>query len=247
MPQEKRLRIFAGPNGSGKTSLFHDFSNKFKSNVGYFLNADNLEKELREKGFINLAELGLNIKEKAFLKFDTESTLKKKAGEDGFIVDIQFKDNILVNIPKETNSYEAAFVASFIRNEFIKAGISFSFETVMSHSSKLKEVEQANKVGFKTYLYYVCTETPVINKERIIVRVEKGGHPVSEEKINSRYTSSLDLLSQAIGLVHRAYIFDNSGKQYKLIAEFYKGAIKKYEPRNIPKWFHVNVVQKLDF
>jgi len=41
---QPRLRIFAGPNGSGKSTLFESLSKKY--DVGVFVNADNIEKEL---------------------------------------------------------------------------------------------------------------------------------------------------------------------------------------------------------
>ncbi|WP_028981449.1 hypothetical protein [Sporocytophaga myxococcoides] len=243
--KEKRLRIFAGPNGSGKSSLFHDFSNKADFKVGYFLNADNVEKELREKGFINLSELNLEVDKKSFQDFNKSSSLKRKAKKEGYKIDIKFKDNILVNLPKETNSYEAAFVTAFIRQEFIKTGISYSFETVMSHPSKLDEMVSAKNAGYKTYLYYICTESPIINKDRIDNRVEMGGHNVDEDKIRSRYFASLNLLYNAIKLVRRAYIFDNSGREYKLIAEFFEGEVK-YHNKTFPKWFLRDVIEKMD-
>lgn len=240
--KQKRLRIFAGPNGSGKSSLFHDFSNRVDFKVGYFLNADNVEKELREKGFINLSEINLEVDKKSFQDFSKSSTLKKKAKKEGYKIDIKYIDNILVNQSKETNSYEAAFVTAFIRQEFIKSGISYSFETVMSHPSKLEDIILANKAGYKTYLYYISTESPIVNKDRIDNRVGKGGHYVGEDKINSRYIASLDLLFEAIKLVRRAYIFDNSERKYKLVAEFFKGEMK-YHDKKFPAWFLKNVIE----
>jgi predicted ABC-type ATPase len=247
MGKQKRLRIFAGPNGSGKSSLYLDFSKESKFTIGYFLNADLIEKQLLEKGFVNLSDFNIEASEKDFLKFSKNSKLKKKAQKEGFKIDIQFKENFLVNLPKETNSYEAAFVSEFLRQELIKLGKTFSFETVMSHESKIEEIINANKEGYKTYLYYICTESSLINKDRVDARVEKGGHYVDDSKIESRFYKSLDLLYNAIRVVHRAYIFDNSGKEYKLIAEFYRGESVKYYTKSFPKWFHQNVIQKLDF
>ena len=129
----------------------------------------------------------------------------------------------------------------------MNAGQSFSFETVMSHKSKLEEIRQANEVNYKTYLYYISTESPIINKDRVAMRVEKGGHPVEPAKIFSRYTDSLELLYDAVQLVHRAYLFDNSGKEYKLVAEFYKGEMAQIDPRDLPQWFHKSILQKVSF
>ena len=52
MPKNKRLRVFAGPNGSGKSTLFDEFKKKY--DPGYFINADELEKQLNNSGLIYL-------------------------------------------------------------------------------------------------------------------------------------------------------------------------------------------------
>jgi hypothetical protein len=55
-------------------------------------------------------------------------------------------ENCIVDKSKETHSYEASFVAAFIRSILFKSGKSFSYETVMSHSSKVKELKAAQKI-----------------------------------------------------------------------------------------------------
>jgi predicted ABC-type ATPase len=245
MPEPtKRMRIFAGPNGSGKSTLHRNFPSGLSTPI--FINADEIEKSLALKGFINLNDLNLHCTSRSFIKYSEKSTLKQKSEKEGYKIDIQLKNNVLVNIPKETHSYEAAFVAGYLRKELIREGNSFSFESVLSHKSKLEEITEANKAGFQTYLYFICTETPQINIERVFNRVELGGHPVSKDKIESRYYNSLDLLYDTIKLVHRAYIFDNSGKSYKIIAQFYKGIHSQFYGKTFPKWFQNYVVQKIE-
>ncbi len=240
------MRVFAGPNGSGKSFLYNVLHDSGKFNSTYFLNADNIERQLGEKGFINLSELNLRADIQSYLEFSESSSLIVKARNEGYNVDIQFVDNFLVNKSKNTNSYEAAFLASYLRKEFIKVGRSFAFETVMSHSSKLNDIKEANSAGFQTYLYYIATESPIINIDRIESRVAKGGHWVADDKVISRFHDSLSLLYDAIQLVKRAYIFDNSGREYKLIAEFNNG-IMKDSHHKLPSWFHKYVIQKISF
>ncbi|MCX6350708.1 MAG: hypothetical protein NTX03_02480, partial [Bacteroidetes bacterium] len=48
----KRLRIFAGPNGSGKTTIINALKNKVK--LGVYINADDIENSFSTKGFIDL-------------------------------------------------------------------------------------------------------------------------------------------------------------------------------------------------
>jgi predicted ABC-type ATPase len=244
MQKNKRLRIFAGPNGSGKSTLFKEFKNKY--DPGVFINADELEKQLSSTGFIDLAEVGLKVSDKElenFKKTKEAKSLLKKAQEEGSIINIELKDNFIVDKAKDTHSYEAAFTAAFIRHLLTKDNKSYSFETVMSHLSKLEEIKEANKLGYKTYLYFVCTDNSEINISRVENRVEKGGHDVDPEKIKSRYQNTLNNLADAIQLVYRAYLFDNS-KNLKLIAEVFEGESIQLHKTNLPEWFNIYVLKK---
>ena len=75
------------------------------------------------------------------------------------------------------------------------------------------------KRGYRVYLYFVATDDPAINIDRVRRRVLQGGHPVPEDKIIERYHKSIALLTEACQVAHRAYIFDNSGAEHKLPAE----------------------------
>ena len=57
----KRLRILAGPNGSGKSSVYRTLKQNKDFHWGIFVNADEMEMQLRERRFIDLAQYGLNV------------------------------------------------------------------------------------------------------------------------------------------------------------------------------------------
>jgi predicted ABC-type ATPase len=149
-----------------------------------------------------------------------------------------FADNKLFFNGFLPNSYHASAICNYIRDQLLLSRQSFSFETVMSHESKIHFLRDAQKMGYRTYLYFVATETPDINVVRVQERVEKGGHPVPEDKIRSRYERSINLLYDAIGFANRAYIFDNSHEQHEpiLIAE-YNGKELIARVDAIPYWF----------
>lgn len=237
MPSNKKIRIFAGPNGSGKSTLFHEFSKNY--NTGFFINADILEKRLAESGLIDLKEIGLDATQSdldAFMTLDSSKTLFNKAAEEGHVIDIFVKENFIVDASKETHSYEGAFIASFIRHLLITQNKSFSFETVMSHTSKIDEIKQVVSLGYNAYLYFVCIDSPEVNVSRVNNRVEKGGHEVAEDKIIDRYYRTLENLHLALPHCYRAYLFDNSGKEQLLIAEVYKGSME-LKTDKLPNWF----------
>jgi predicted ABC-type ATPase len=105
------------------------------------------------------------------------------------------------------------------------------------------------KVISKEYLsgIFVNADDFEKNIERVKNRVLKDGHNVHEEKIKSRYFKTLENLADAIRSVHRAYIFDNSGNQYELIAEIYQGNAFKFHSSSIPEWFEKYVYNKFKF
>lgn len=237
MPSKKKIRIFAGPNGSGKSTLFHEFSKQY--NTGFFINADNLEKKLAETGLIDLEEMGLTADQKDldhFKKLSTSKSLFSKAISEGHAIDIFIRDNFIVDTSKQTHSYEGAFIASFIRHLLVLQHKSFSFETVMSHDSKLDEIKKMIQEGYDAYLYFICIDSPAVNISRVQNRVQKGGHLVKDSKITDRYYKTLEILHKALPFCYRAYIFDNSGKEQILLAEVYKGNME-IKTNQLPNWF----------
>ncbi|MCP6330158.1 hypothetical protein NL460_28890, partial [Klebsiella pneumoniae] len=79
----------------------------------------------------------------------------------------------------------------FMRHQWIASQTSFTFETVMSSSDKIDLLHHARHHGFRTYLYFVCTDSPLINADRVRNRVSEGGHDVPAEKISDRYNRAI--------------------------------------------------------
>src|SRR5437868_5288441 len=106
----------------------------------------------------------------------------------------------------------------------------------MSHESKVDFLKKARSKGYRTYLYFVSTAGPRINCQRVAARVEKGGHPVPDDKVISRYYKSLDLLAPAIKHTDRAYIFDNSFSEVELKLEATAAKLIHARSDSIPDW-----------
>lgn len=92
----------------------------------------------------------------------------------------------------------------------ISNGLSFAWETVFSHESRLEIMESAKKKGYLIHLYYITTKNPDINVARVRTRVMQGGHDVPEDKIRSRYFRSISYLPQMILAADEVMVFDNS-------------------------------------
>jgi predicted ABC-type ATPase len=147
------------------------------------------------------------------------------------------------------NSYYSSVISDFIRHKLLDLNRSFTFETVMSSDDKVKFMKRAQDQGYRTYLYFVATDSVTININRVANRVDDGGHPVAEEKIIKRYRGSLDLLPSAVAASNRSYIFDNSAEKSVLLAEVTDGTDLQYHCEEIPEWFvnaYIDKVTDLD-
>jgi predicted ABC-type ATPase len=233
---KKRMRVFAGPNGSGKTTIITSL--KSKINFGVYINADDIESLLTQHKEFSFGQYHLNIEEPAlqdFFKTSLFAPVKRKEPE--LWKNLEVSNNILY-VKTSIDSYLAADIAEFIRQQLLVKGISFTYETVMSHEGKISFLQQARENGYRVYLYYVATEDPEINISRVNVRVAQEGHYVPPETIKARYYKSLTNLKQAVKQSNRAYIFDNSGAASLLIAEITEGLeVKVYDPEKAPNWF----------
>lgn len=245
----KRLRIVAGPNGSGKSTIIEMLRKNF--DCGVYLNTDDIEKILSDKGLLRLSDylIESNSEEyQAFLKNKNIQSLIAKAEIDGFPIHLRFDTNLLIT-DEPTHSYEAALAAEFLKDRLLSQGELFTFETVMSHPSKLDFVKAAQRSDYKIYLYFVSTESVEINIQRVAQRVIKKGHPVPEDHIRSRYTKSLELLSQMIPLSYRTYLFDNSSETETFLraAEIYRGKELTIHIDPVPEWINTYVINPLNF
>jgi len=123
-------------------------------------------------------------------------------------------DEIALNLSGDLmgKAYEASRIAEEQRQQFLANRQSFAFETVMSHPSKVLLLEQAQALGYQVNLFFVGTEDPQINIDRVLERVSEGGHDVPSTKIVERYYRSLALLPAAIENSNFSTIYDNSKK-----------------------------------
>jgi predicted ABC-type ATPase len=235
----KRMRVFAGPNGSGKTTIFKGILADNNVNVGVFVNADEIEHLLNTQKKLDLNLFGLAISQtrvQKFFRFSQFSPVKRN--ELDLYSKISIHQNCL-HINSKIDSYLAADIAEFLRQELLQHQISFTYETVMSHSSKIDFLRKAKLEGFRVYLYFIATEDPEININRVQLRVAQDGHDVMPDIIKNRYFKSLQNLKEAVKQTDRTYIFDNSGTSAHLIAEVYQGTeVILNKAVQLPNWVH---------
>lgn len=214
----KRLRVIAGPNGSGKSSVYQRIHHLVR--MGHYVNPDELGAAFAKNDSIDLDPFNLDCRPEALRNYlRSERSFVHKAETAGEPVTLFLRDSRLGVSEQNRTDYNAALAAGFLRRQLLASGQSFTFESVLSDKRKLKELEAARQLGYRVYLYFVCTEDLEINIDRVANRVAKGGHPVPEENIRSRYGRTLENLLPAFLLADRAYLFDNSGERMELAVE----------------------------
>ena len=230
-----RLRMLAGPNGSGKSTLAAQLSSDYAVNLYRFVNADLLFAEVVQS---HRTACPFSIDNAELVEFVAQSTYPreyKRPFESGEIyID---EEDYLHFSANGINSYSVAIVADFFKEQYLKHRISFSFETVFSHPAKIDILRRAQAAGFKTYMYFVATENPVINVNRIRERVALGGHDVPEEKTRSRYLCCMEQVRYALPYLNRAYFFDNSTEQSLYLAEYESEVGFTLHSELLPSWF----------
>ncbi len=78
----KILRVFAGPNGSGKSIITRQENS---STLGFYLNADEVERMLRIDGKFSLSNFQISATETEFKAYLRQSSLFEKFGSNDLL------------------------------------------------------------------------------------------------------------------------------------------------------------------
>lgn len=241
---KKRLRIFAGPNGSGKSTIT-SIVVESGIHLGYYINADELKISINNTHIFDATNYSLDLVAEDFFCNFKNSSLYNLSGGDDFVGTIKVDRNRLI-FNSDVNDYFVSFLAEYIRNLLLTCCNKFTFETVMSHRSKLDFLLKAKELGYKIYLYFVALENPILNCNRVKARASQGGHDVPVEKIIERYTRTMDLAIEAMKIADITFFFDNSYSQPKLFASVENNCLKIDDTiEYIPSWFNRYIIEKI--
>jgi predicted ABC-type ATPase len=135
-------------------------------------------------------------------------------------------------------SLKAAQKAEALREESLAQRRSLVFETVFSAPDKIEFIVKAKHLDYFIRLFFICTDSPLINVNRISRRRLKGGHDVPPAKILSRYAKSIAQCAIAVKLVDRAYIYDNSvdDADPQLLFRTANGGLQKVYRQPVNDW-----------
>ena len=128
-------------------------------------------------------------------------------------------------------------MAEQIRQKLLQQGVSFCFETVFSHPSKIDFVAHARAQGYDVILAYIHLNTSELNEARVYQRISEGGHAVPVDKIHSRIPRTMRHIGVVLPLVNQARLLDNSHRDnpYQQIACVKRG-IRQWVRDPLPHW-----------
>ena len=100
-----------------------------------------------------------------------------------------------------------------LREEAMEQGLSFAYETVFSHPSRVNEFLRLKQKGYRILLVFIATDDVEINVRRVIQRFETKtttGHYVEPDTVRDRYERVMKLLPTAAEYADATFIYDNS-------------------------------------
>jgi hypothetical protein len=106
----------------------------------------------------------------------------------------------------------------------------------MSGKRELELLRYAKDAGYKVNLVYCGVESPERSIRRVKSRVIDGGHNVPPADVIRRYDRSMEKLPEALKLVDRVFVLDNSKAKHKLIMTMEHG-VARFLTRDQPEWF----------
>lgn len=95
----------------------------------------------------------------------------------------------------------------------------FALETTLSSKNHLQTIKKAQEQGFEITLLFFWLNSVELAKERVKIRVSKGGHDIPQEVIARRYERGLENLDKYYALCNDWFVYDNSNNLSELIMD----------------------------
>ena len=130
------------------------------------------------------------------------------------------------------------------REAHLEAKRSFAIETTLTGRSELELMRRARDRSFRVNLVFIGLDDVALSATRVAQRVREGGHNVPAADLQRRFTRSLAHLAPALMIADRAWVFDNSGEQRKLILARRRLQVRHLAER-LPAWAEVAIPSQL--
>lgn len=139
------------------------------------------------------------------------------AKDFGFRINVDEIVSAFGNSKNTQDQIRASKIALKMRKNYIKQGKDFNQESTLCGNSILSLFHQLKKEDYQIHLFYIGLDNAQIAKERVKIRVLKGGHNVAENLIEKRYDESLKNLMKIAHLCDKIVVFDNTYDYKKLL------------------------------
>ncbi|MGX3010698.1 zeta toxin family protein [Helicobacter sp. 23-1044] len=135
--------------------------------------------------------------------------------------------------------FKAAKIALKLRQNCIANRSDFNQETTLCGKSIVNLFSELKVANYDISLYYIGVNSANIAKERVQMRIAKGGHGIDFAIIDKRFDESLQNLLKVVRFCDEILLFDNSGRTKKLIFKKQNNCIvDKILPQNA--WIYEN-------
>lgn len=104
-------------------------------------------------------------------------------------------------------------------SQLIREQKNFAFETTLSGLSYLRFLKHARSQGYSIVFFFVWLNSFELARHRVAARVIKGGHTIPSDVIERRYVKGMKNFPKYSALMDDWYVYDNSGKEYELVAK----------------------------
>lgn len=120
----------------------------------------------------------------------------------------------------EAVAFQAGRVMLERMAELVKKNSDFAFETTLSAKSYVSFLKYCKSKGYTITLIFIYLDSPETAKQRVKLRVEKGGHNIPEKVIERRYHKGIEYFGKYfVSLCDTWMIWDNTGDSPKPVAQ----------------------------
>ena len=126
--------------------------------------------------------------------------------------------------------FEVGRVVIEMVNARLASDSNFVLEATFSDRRSLKLLEEAKALGWATRVVFIGLDSIELHKARVAMRVQKGGHAISDEFIERRYPRCLENLARGFSIADEVLVVDNSGATFQHIVRVSSGVISNRFP-----------------
>ncbi len=133
----------------------------------------------------------------------------------------------LSNPLNKNNLFDSSKHALRMYHEAISKRLNVCLESTLAGKGTMQRIKEAKDNGYFTIAYYVLLNSVDLNIERIVNRVQRGGHSIPEDIIQKRYIESPKNLISIQTQFDILHIIDNSEPYFRTQFSKINGEFKK--------------------